>query len=89
MLTPVRSTQFRRDLKRLGRQGKNLGKLRALLERLVREEQLPARHRDHALRGPWNGYREAHIEGDWLLIYRVDGPDLLLARTGSHSELFE
>ena len=89
MLTPVRSTQFRRDLKRLGKQGKSLGKLRALLERLVQEEPLAARHRDHALRGPWNGYREAHIEGDWLLIYRVQGRDLLLARTGSHSELFE
>jgi len=89
VLTPVRSTQFRRDLKRLAKQGKNLGKLRALLERLVREEPLPARHRDHALRGPWNGYREAHMGGDWLLIYRVEGQDLLLARTGSHSELFE
>ena len=89
MLTPVRSTQFRRDLKRLAKQGKNLGKLRALLDLLVREDPLAARHRDHALRGPWNGYREAHIEGDWLLIYRVEGQDLLLARTGSHSELFE
>ena len=89
MLTPVRSTQFRRDLKRLAKQGKNLGKLRALLDLLVREDPLAARHRDHALRGPWNGYREAHIEGDWLLIYRVQGRDLLLARTGSHSELFE
>lgn len=89
MLTPVRSTQFRRDLKRLGKQGKNLGKLRALLDRLVREEPLAARYRDHALRGPWNGYREAHIEGDWLLIYRVRAQDLQLARTGSHSELFE
>lgn len=89
MLTPVRSTQFRRDLTRLGRQGKNLAKLRGLLEQLVREEPLAARHRDHALRGPWNGYREVHIEGDWLVIYRVQGQDLQLARTGSHSELFE
>lgn len=89
MLTPVRSSQFRRDLKRLAKQGKNLGKLRALPERLVREEPRSALHRDHALRGPWNGYREAHIEGDWLLIYRVEGHDLLLARSGSHSELFE
>ncbi len=89
MLTPVRSTRFRRDLKRLRKQGKNLAKLRGLLERLVREEPLSARHRDHALRGPWNGYRETHIEGDWLLIYRVEGQDLLLARTGSHSELLE
>ena len=89
MLTPVRSTQFRRDSKRLAKQAKNLAKLRSLLDRLVREEPLAARHRDHALRGPWNGYREAHIEGDWLLIYRVEGQDLQLARTVSQSELFE
>ena len=89
MLTPVRSRQFRRDVTRAGRRGKNLAKLRELLDSLIRQEPLAAQYRDHALKGPWNGYREAHIESDWLLIYRVHGGNLLLARTGSHTDLFE
>lgn len=43
---------------------------------------------DHPLRGVWKGYREFHIEPDWLLIYRVKGDELHLVRTGSHADLF-
>ena len=50
---------------------------------------MAAHYSDHPLRGPWSGYREAHIEPDWLLIYRVAGEELQLARTGSHSDLFK
>ena len=45
-------------------------------------------HRERRGRG-WEGYREAHIEPDWLLIYRVAGTELRLARTGSHADLFK
>ena len=88
MLTPVRSSQFKRDVKRAGRRGKDLAKLRELLTSLIQQEPLPARNLDHPLRGIWRGYREAHIEPDWLLIYRVVGDELRLVRTGSHSDLF-
>ncbi len=88
MLTPVRSTQFKRDVKRAERQGKDLTELRALLTSLIRQEPLSARHLDHPLRGIWKGYREAHIEPDWLLIYRVEGTELHLIRIGSPSDLF-
>ena len=88
MLTPVRSSQFKRDVKRAGRRGKDLAKLRELLVLLIQQEPLPARNLDHPLRGIWRGYREAHIEPDWLLIYRVVGNELRLVRTGSHSDLF-
>ena len=88
MLTPVRSTQFKRDVKRAEKQGKDLTKLRALLTSLIRQEPLSARHLDHPLRGIWKGYREAHIEPDWLLIYRIEGHELHLIRIGSHSDLF-
>ena len=88
MLTPVRSSQFKRDVKRAGRRGKDLAKLRELLTSLIQQEPLPARNLDHPLRGIWRGYREAHIEPDWLLIYRVVGNELRLVRTGSHSDLF-
>lgn len=88
MLTPVRSSQFKRDVRRAGRRGKDLAKLRELLISLIHQEPLPARNLDHPLRGIWRGYREAHIEPDWLLIYRVAGNELRLVRTGSHSDLF-
>ena len=35
----------------------------------------------------WNGYRDAQIEPDWLLIYRVEGDELRLVRTGTHADL--
>lgn len=46
-------------------------------------------YKDHLLRGNWNGYRDAHIEPDWLLIYRVSGDELQFARTGTHADLFQ
>ena len=88
MLTPVRSTQFKRDVKRARKQGKDLTRLRAVLAALIRQEPLAAQQRDHPLRGIWKGYREMHIEPDWLLIYRVEGSELHLVRIGSHSDLF-
>ena len=66
-----------------------MGKLRTLLASLIEQEPLPARHRDHPLRGIWKGYREAHVEPDWLVIYRVKGDELHLVRTGTHSDLFK
>ena len=87
MLTPVRSTQFKRDARKAQKQGKDLTKLRRLLASLILQEPLSARHLDHLLRGIWKGYREAHIEPDWLLIYRIEGHELHLVRLGSHSDL--
>ena len=89
MLTPVRSTQFKRDVRRAKKRGRDLSKLRATLASLIRTEPLTARYLDHPLRGIWKGYREAHIEPDWLLIYRVTGNELRLVRTGSLGRLFK
>ena len=89
MLIPVRSSQFKRDVRKAKARGRDMGKLRALLASLVEQEPLSARRRDHPLRGIWKGYREAHLEPDWLLIYRVDGDELRLVRTGTHSDLFK
>ncbi len=88
MLRPVRSGQFRRDVKRAEKRGKDLGKLRELLSLLMTEHTLPPTYKDHPLKGNWKGFRDAHIEPDWLLIYRIVGDELQLARTGSHSDLF-
>ena len=89
MLSPVRSTQFKRDVRRAGKRGKDLTKLRVLLASLILQEPLSDRYLDHPLRGTWKDYREAHIEPNWLLIYRAEGDELHLARTGSHSDLFK
>ena len=52
-------------------------------------EPLSPSYRDHSLQGTWKEYREAHLEPDWLLIYRIEGGELHLVRTGSHSDLFK
>jgi mRNA interferase YafQ len=82
------STQFRRDVKRLLRQGVNLSRLEAIITTLATQESLEVRLRDHALVGDWYGFRECHIQPDWLLIYRIEDNELRLARTGSHAQLF-
>jgi mRNA interferase YafQ len=67
---------------------KDLGKLREAIGLLLTGAELPASYKDHPLKGDWKGYRDAHIEPDWLLIYRVAGNELQLARTGTHADLF-
>lgn len=89
MLTPVWSGRFKRDVKRAEKRGKEIAKLRAVLTLLIEETPLPARYRDHVLRGDWAGFRDLHIEPDWLLLYRVEGKELQLARTGTHADLFD
>ena len=71
MLTPVWSGRFKRDVKRTEKRGKDMAKLRAVLTLLIEEKLLPARFRDHALQGNWNGFRDLHIEPDWLLLRRI------------------
>ncbi|MER0123343.1 type II toxin-antitoxin system YafQ family toxin [Streptococcus sp. ZJ93] len=90
MLQLVTTTQFRKDVKRAKKRGLNLKKLESVLDMLQREEPLNDAHRDHALVGNYIGFRECHIEPDWLLVYAVDKGQLILtaSRTGSHSDLF-
>ena len=90
MLDLVSTTQFRKDLKRIRKRGYILTKLDDVLQTLLREEPLPAKHRDHDLTGDYTGFRECHIEPDWLLIYAIDKGKLILtaSRTGTHSDLF-
>lgn len=84
----VRSTAFKKDVKRAQRRGKNMAKLKTVILLLLEDCTLEQRHRDHALKGDWTGYRDLHIEPDWLLLYRLTETELMLARTGTHSDLF-
>jgi mRNA interferase YafQ len=89
MRTPSYSTQFHRDVKRLQKRGNNLEKLKALIELLLAGEPLPPQYKDHPLKLNWAGYRDAHVEPDWVLIYAASDERVLLERTGTHEELFE
>ncbi len=89
MLTPVRSGRFKRDVRRAEKRGKDLAKLRDVLLLLIDEQPLPGAYGDHPLKGQWKGFRDLHIEPDWLLLYRVIGDELQLARTGTHADLFD
>lgn len=89
MRTPVYSNQFRRDVKLAQKRHKDMEKLKALITLLLDASPLPATYRDHPLKGEWSSFRDAHIEPDWLLIYKVDGNTLRLERTGTHADLFD
>lgn len=88
-LVPVTSTKFDKDAGLLSRRGKDLAKLEAVVTTLVSRRPLARGRKDHALVGDWKGYRECHVEGDWLLIYKVVGDKLYLARMGTHADLFQ
>ena len=90
MLTLITTTQFKKDLKRIRKRGLDLNSLKFVLDTLQKQEALPLKYRDHALVGNYRGFRECHIEPDWLLIYTISNEKLILTavRTGSHSDLF-
>lgn len=89
MLTPVWSGRFKRDVRRAVKRGKDMNKLKVVLSLLIEQFTLPASYSDHPLRGDWKGFRDLHIEPDWLLLYRIEGAELQLARTGTHTDLFD
>ena len=88
-LTPAPTAEFKKDVKRQRKRGKDMAKLRAVIETLCARTPLAERHRDHALAGDRKGWRDCHIEPDWLLIYRATETELILGPTGTHADLFE
>ena len=91
MRTFSRTTQFKKDVKRAKKRGKNLAKLKAVLDLLIEGAPLPQAHKDHPLRGEFAGSRDCHIEPDWILIYTLMDGDLHVCfeRTGTHNDLFQ
>jgi mRNA interferase YafQ len=82
------TSQFRKDIKKQIKKGKDPEKLTSLIKLLIQDDPLPQKYKDHALIGKWVGRRDCHIEPDWILIYKKTEDELLLERTGSHSDLF-
>jgi mRNA interferase YafQ len=76
------------------RRSKDIATLDKVIEKLAVPQPLPIFMRDHSMIGNWAGYRECHIETDWLLIYGYKVVDdgeviLVLVRTGSHADLLD
>lgn len=91
MLEVILSTRFRRDLKTISKRGYDLDLLNDVVDTLAARKPLAEKNRDHALAGTYSGFRECHVQPDWLLVYRIDEEELflLLSRTGTHADLFE
>ena len=91
MLDVVLSNQFKKDLKLIKKRRYNIKLLESIVDKLAKKEPLPKKHKDHELSGNYKGFRECHIEPDWLLIYRINKNELFLflSRTGTHSDLLE
>jgi mRNA interferase YafQ len=90
MYKPVYSSRFKKDVHLALKRGKDLDKLLCVIDLLCAGRPLPARYKDHTLAGIYSGFRDCHIEADWILIYRFENRQLqlILTRTGTHSDLF-
>lgn len=87
-----RTSIFKRDFKKLVKKHYDVTRFEKVAQDLFDYdiEALSRKYRDHALKGEWHGYRELHIQADWLLIYQLNNDELTLTltRTGSHDDLF-
>jgi mRNA interferase YafQ len=89
MRTASYSAQFERDVKRLRKRGKDFEKFKKLVTLLLADMPLPPQYKDHPLKRNWSGYRDAHLEPDWVVIYSASSEKVHFERTGTHEELFE
>ena len=91
MLNVIQTSKFKKDYERLAAQGKDMSLLKAVIDILREEKTLPQKYADHSLRGNWKNFRECHIQGDWILIYRISQQNLtlILSRSGSHSKILK
>ena len=83
-----RSTQFKRDVKRAIKRGKDIEQLLSVVQELAEGRRLAAHYQDHPLKGQYKDKRDCHLDPDWILIYAVLNNELVLYRTGSHADLF-
>ncbi len=91
MLKFTTTNRFEKDYTKMEKRGKDINKLNAIMQKLINEDPLEPKHRDHALKGNFKDRRECHIEPDWLLIYKTNAQEkmIIFERTGSHADIFE
>ena len=84
-----RTTKFKKDVKRVCKRGKEIEELLRVIQELAEGFSLSEQYVDHPLKGPYKGKRDCHLMPDWILIYAFEDDELVLYRTGSHSDLFQ
>jgi mRNA interferase YafQ len=89
VLTLKRHKQFKKDLKKVNLTDKQFEKFIKYISLLLEEKSLPPEAKDHPLVGEWKDFREFHLGGDLLVIYKIEGKSLILVRIGTHNQLFE
>ena len=87
----VYTQKMKRDVRFMVKRGKDITKLTVVLDLLSYQKPMPAKYKDHKLKGDQKDFRECHIEPDWLLIYQIFEKELILSatRTGTHSDLLK
>ena len=89
--TPYYSNRIKKQIKLLEKRGYDMALFKEVVDMLLDGITLPAKYRDHPLKGDRRGYRDCHIQNDWVLIYKIDKGilTLILSETGTHSDLLE
>jgi mRNA interferase YafQ len=87
-LKPSRTKQFKKDYKRIDKRGWDIAHLDEVMTKLIKQEKLPKEYGAHGLSADWKGYRECHVEGNFLLIWRETGSEITFVRVGNHADLF-
>jgi mRNA interferase YafQ len=82
------TARFEKDVERARKRKYELSKLSAIIRLLGEGDLKDPQYHDHPLRGKYEGLRECHLAPDWLLIYKSFPDEVLLFRTGTHSDLF-
>ncbi len=85
------TSKYRKDVKLLAKRGYDLSLLNVVVAKLANGDKLLEQYRDHPLKGNRLGYRDCHIQDDWVLVYKIDKGvlTLVLSETGTHADILE
>lgn len=80
--------QFKKDIKNCEKQGRDIKKIKYVIQKILKGKSIEDKYRLHKLVGIYKDRFECHVQPDWLLIFKKDGDSIIFERTGSHSDLF-
>lgn len=91
MLNLVLTGKFKKDYNKLKKRKFKIELLDEVVNLLINQQPLPAKYKNHPLKGDKKGYFDLHIQNDWVLIYRIDNNELILylLETGTHSDILK